>query len=136
MRNRALIAQWARDTNPEIIEIVKKEGKSFVRINDYEALRRVFAKQLAEIQRIKSEGDFMAARNLVEKYAVKVDKTIHEEVLERYNRLNIAPYKGFINPVLTPIKDEEGNITDIAVDYTEDYEHQMLRYSNEYATLI
>ena len=78
----------------------------------------------------------MAARNLVEKYAVKVDKTIHEEVLERYNRLNIAPYKGFINPVLTPIKDEEGNITDIAVDYTEDYEHQMLRYSNEYATLI
>lgn len=136
MRNRALIAQWARDTNPEIIEIVKKEGKNFVRINDYEALRRVFAKQLAEIQRIKSEGDFMAARNLVEKYAVKVDKTIHKEVLERYNRLNIAPYKGFINPVLTPIKDEKGNITDIAVDYTEDYEHQMLRYSNEYATLI
>lgn len=78
----------------------------------------------------------MAARNLVEKYAVKVDKTIHKEVLERYNRLNIAPYKGFINPVLTPIKDEKGNITDIAVDYTEDYEHQMLRYSNEYATLI
>ena len=136
MRNRALIAQWARDTNPEIIEIVKKEGKNFVRINDYEALRRVFAKQLAEIQRIKSEGDFMAARNLVEKYAVKVDKTIHKEVLERYNRLNIAPYKGFINPVLTPIKDEKGNITDIAVYYTEDYEHQMLRYSNEYATLI
>lgn len=136
MRNRALIAQWAYDTNPEIIELVKRDGRTYVRINDYEALREVFARQLAEIQRIKSEGDFDAARNLVEKYAVNVDESLHQEVLERYSKLNIAPYKGFINPVLTLVRDKDGNVKDVTVDYTETYEHQMLRYSSEYGTLI
>lgn len=96
----------------------------------------MFARQLAEIQRIKSEGDFDAARNLVEKYAVNVDESLHQEVLERYSKLNIAPYKGFINPVLTLVRDKDGNVKDVTVDYTETYEHQMLRYSSEYGTLI
>ena len=136
MRNRALIAQWAYSTNPEIIELVRKDGKTFVKINDYEALRQVFARQLAEIQRIKSEGDFNAARDLVERYAVNVDPELHKEVLDRYSRLDIAPYKGFINPVLSLVKDGNGKIKDVSVDYTESYEHQMLRYSSEYGTLI
>ena len=136
MRNRALIAYWAYDTNPEIIELVKKDGKTYVQINDYAGLRQVFARQLAEIQRIKSEGDFNAARNLIEKYAVKVDPKLHQEVLERYKHLDIAPYKGFINPVLSLEKDDKGNISDVTVDYTESYSHQMLRYSTDYGTLI
>ena len=107
-----------------------------MKINDYEALRQVFARQLAEIQRIKSEGDFNAARDLVERYAVNVDPDLHKEVLDRYSRLDIAPYKGFINPVLSLVKDGNGEIKDVAVDYTESYEHQMLRYSSEYGTLI
>lgn len=135
MRNRALIARWALDTNPETVQLVKRDGKTCVRIADYAALRQVFARQLAEIQRIKSEGDFDAARVLVEKYAVNVDSELHAEVLERYKRLGIAPYKGFINPVLSPVKNEKGEVVDIAVDYTESYTHQMLRYSTEYATL-
>jgi dipeptidyl-peptidase-3 len=136
MRNRALIAYWAYDTNPEIIELVKKDGKTYVQINDYAGLRQVFARQLAEIQRIKSEGDFNAARNLIEKYAVKVDPKLHQEVLERYKHLDIAPYKGFINPVLSLVKDDKGSISDVMVDYTESYSHQMLRYSTDYGTLI
>lgn len=135
MRNRALIAHWAYATNPDIISLVKKDGKTFVRINDYAALRQVFARQLAEIQRIKSEGDFEAARSLVEKYAVKVDAGLHQEVLRRYASLGIAPYKGFINPVLRLVKDSAGNVVDVSVDYSEDYSHQMLRYSSEYGTL-
>lgn len=135
MRNRALIANWALATNPEIVQLVKKGGKTYVRINDYAALRQVFARQLAEIQRIKSEGDFDAARALVEKYAVNVDPELHAEVLQRYKRLGIAPYKGFINPVLSLVKDEKGEVVDITVDYTESYTQQMLRYSTEYATL-
>lgn len=136
MRNRALIANWAYATNPEIIELVKNNGKTYVKINDYEALRQVFARQLAEIQRIKSEGDFDAARNLVEKYAVNIDPELHREVLERYSQLDIAPYKGFINPVLSLVEDCHGKIKDVAVDYNETFEHQMLRYSAEYGTLI
>ena len=111
-------------------------GKTFIRINDYYMLRELFARLLAEVQRIKSEGDYDAAIHLVETYGVNVDKTLHEEVLQRYSRLNLAPYKGFINPVLKLEKDNAGNITDITVDYTEAYAEQMLRYSTDYAALI
>jgi len=136
MRNRALIAHWCYENGDDVIEMVKREGKTYVRINDYEALRTLFARLLAEIQRIKSEGDFEAARDIVEKYAVNVDPELHKEILERYRRLDLAPYKGFINPVLTPQTDSDGNITDITVDYTESYEHQMRRYSSDYSTFM
>ncbi|MDE6354431.1 MAG: dipeptidyl peptidase 3 [Prevotella sp.] len=135
MRNRALIAHWCMD-NGTAVRIVSHEGKRYVDITDYIQLRELFARLLAEVQRIKSEGDFSAARELVEKYAVEVDQELHAEVTERYRRLDIAPYKGFINPVLKPVTDNEGNIVDIMPDYTESYEHQMLRYSSDYATLI
>ena len=107
-----------------------------MRITDYEALRGLFAQLLAEIQRIKSEGDYEAARQLVEQYAVQVDATLHQEVLERYQRLNLAPYKGFINPMMTPVLDKDGQICDIQLSYSESYAHQMLRYSSEYGTLV
>ena len=135
MRNRALIAHWCLE-NGDAIRLEKKDGKTYVRILDYEALRQQFARLLAEIQRIKSEGDYEAARKLVERYAVNVDVSLHEEVLCRYKRLNLAPYKGFINPVLRPVLDDNGEISDISVDYNESYSHQMLRYSSEYGTLI
>ena len=136
MRNRALIAHWTLEHANGAVELVKAEdGRTFVRINNYAALRPLFAQLLAEVQRIKSEGDFEAARSLVERYAVKVDPQLHQEVLERYRKLNIAPYKGFINPWLKPITNRQGNIEDIEIDYTETYEHQMLRYSNEYGYL-
>lgn len=136
MRNRKLIAEWAyehgRDAN--VIEMVKKDGKTYIRINDYEALRQLFGRLLTEVQRIKSEGDYAAGRDLVEKYAVKVDPALHREVLDRYAKLNIAPYKGFVNPVYTPVL-KDGEIVDIKVDYTEDYLPQMLRYSKDYSGL-
>lgn len=135
MRNRALIARWCVD-NGKAVSIEKRDGKSYVHIGDYEELRGLFAKLLAEIQRIKSEGDFEAARQLVERYAVDIDAGLHEEVLGRYRKLGIAPYKGFINPVMRPVTDGNGNIVDVEIDYTETYEHQMLRYSRDYATLI
>ena len=135
MRNRALIAHWCMD-NGQTISMEQHEGKTYVCIHDYEALRQLFAQLLAEIQRIKSEGDYYAARTLVERYAVKVDNTLHQEVLERYSRLNLAPYKGFINPQLLPVLDDKGEICDIKVSYSESYAHQMLRYSSEYGTLI
>ncbi len=135
MRNRALIAHWCME-NGTAVRIVNHGGKKYVEITDYIQLRELFARLLAEVQRIKSEGDFRAARELVEKYAVDVDQELHAEVTERYRRLDIAPYKGFINPVLKPVTDNEGNIVDIQPDYTESYEHQMLRYSSDYATLI
>ena len=135
MRNRALIAHWCMD-NGQAISLERHEGKTYVCIHDYEALRRLFAQLLAEIQRIKSEGDYDAARALVERYAVKVDDTLHQEVLERYKKLNLAPYKGFINPQLLPVHDDKGEICDIEVSYSESYAHQMLRYSSEYGTLI
>lgn len=133
MRNRALIAHWCYENGRHIVELVKLDGKTYVKINDFEALRQLFGRLLAEVQRIKSEGDFEAARQLVERYAVKVDPVLHQEVLDRYAKLHIAPYKGFINPWLKPVKDHQGNITDIEVDYSESYEHQMLRYSHDYA---
>ena len=134
MRNRALIARWCLE-HGDAIELVKRDGKTFVSITDYEALRGLIARLLAEIQRIKSEGDFEAARQLVEKYAVKVDAHLHEEVLSRYAKLDLAPYKGFLNPVMTPVTDERGEITDITLDYTEGYAAQMLRYSRDYSLL-
>lgn len=135
MRNRSLIAHWCYEQGNGVVTIERHEGKTFVRINDYKALRALFARLLAEIQRIKSEGDYEAARQMVERYAVKVDPQLHQEVLERYKRLNLAPYKGFINPVLKPVLDAQGEICDIQVDYTESYVHQMLRYGQEYGTL-
>ena len=135
MRNRALIAHWCYE-NGTAIRLVKREDKTYVEIIDYEQLRSLFARLLAEVQRIKSEGDYEAARQLVERYAVKVDAGLHEEVLARYQRLNLAPYKGFINPMLLPVYDVDGNISDIQVYYGESYVHQMLRYSQEYGTLI
>ena len=135
MRNRALIAHWCFEQGGDVITLEVHKGKTYVNINDYEALRGLFAQLLAEIQRIKSEGDYKAARLLVERYGVKVDAQLHEEVLERYKKLNLAPYKGFINPVLTPVFDEHDDICDVLVSYDESYADQMLRYGKEYGTL-
>ena len=135
MRNRALIAHWCA-AQSTVVSLVTKNGKTYLQIDDYDELRKLFAKLLAEVQRIKSEGDFEAARQLVERYAVKVDASLHAEVLERYKRLNLAPYKGFINPQMLPVCDADGHIVDIHLNYAESYAHQMLRYSSEYATLI
>ena len=135
MRNRALIAHWCYE-NGDVIKLIKRNGKTYVEITDYAKLRVLIARLLAEIQRIKSEGDYEAAREMVERYAVKVDADLHAEVLERYQRLNLAPYKGFINPQLLPVYGENNEICDIQVNYGESYVHQMLRYSTEYGTLI
>ena len=135
MRNRALIAHWCLEHGKNVVELVKRNGKTYVKINDYPALRTLFAQLLAEIQRIKSEGDYEAGKTLVERYAVKVDPVLHEEVLARYRKLNLAPYKGFINPWMKPVEDADGNIIDVELDYTEGYAHQMLRYSREYGLL-
>ena len=137
MRNRQLIARWALEQGAEqkVVELVVRDGKTFVRINDFEQLRSLFGRLLAEVQRIKSEGDYEAARQLVETYAVRIDPALHAEVLERYRQLHLAPYKGFINPVYTPCYDAEGRWTDVKVDYTEGYAAQMLRYSRDYANV-
>ena len=134
MRNRALIANWALDMDVEqqIVALEMHGGKHYVSVKDYEGLRGIFARQLGEIQRVKSEGDFNTARALVEKYAVHIDSQLHREILERYEKLGIAPYKGFLNPWMKPEYDENGNIVDIKLDYTESYAHQMMRYSSEY----
>ena len=137
MRNRKLISEWAYEhgRKDNVIEMVDINGKTFIKINDYKRLRELFGELLGEIQRIKSEGDYEAGRDLVEKYAVKVDPKLHKEVLDRYAHLNIAPYKGFVNPVYTPVFDADGNITDVTIDYTETYIPQMLRYSRDYSPL-
>ena len=137
MRNRQLIARWALENgkSKNVVELVKKEGKTYVKINDYLQLRGLFAVLLSEIQRIKSEGDYEAARALVEKYAVKLDATLHEEILNRYRSLHLAPYKGFVNPVYLPQYDAEGRIVDVKLDYTEGYTEQMLRYGRDYSNL-
>ena len=134
MRNRQLIAAWAYEhgRKAKVIELVKRGGKTYVRINDYEALRRLFGELLAEIQRVRSEGDYAAGEALVEKYAVKVDRKLHNEVLRRYANLSIAPYRGFVNPGYTPVYDANGTITDVTVDYTEGYLPQHIRYSRQY----
>lgn len=143
MRNRALIARWALQLAQErqtpdarpAVELTKEAGKTVVKVNDYEALRHIFAEELAEIQRIKSEGDYEAARRLVEQYGVKVEESLHQEVLDRYAGLHLAPYKGFINPRMTVVRNEEGQPTDVALDYTESYTEQMLRYGRDYGVL-
>nr|WP_320039651.1 dihydrofolate reductase [uncultured Bacteroides sp.] len=137
MRNRQLIARWAfeKGAADKVVELVKKDGETFVRINDYQKLRDLFGQLLAEIQRIKSEGDYAAARNLVETYAVKVDPELHKEILSRYEKLNLAPYKGFLNPVYEVTTDKDGKITDVKVSYNEGYAEQMLRYGREYSSL-
>ena len=134
MRNRKLIAEWTyehgKDAN--VIELVERDGKTYVQINDYDALRGLFGELLAEIQRIRSTGDYAAACELIEKYAVKVDPEMHRQVLDRYAKLDIAPYKGFVNPVYTAVRDKDGKITDVTVSYPENYVDQMLRYSRDY----
>ena len=140
MRNRALIARWAYEhgkgkaaNGKNVIEIVKRDGKTFVKINDYEQLRELFGELLAEIQRVKSTGDFAGARDLVEQYGVKIDHVLHKEILDRYEKLNIAPYRGFINPRYEAVRDANGNITDVKISYSEGYAEQMMRYSKYYS---
>ena len=137
MRNRQMIAKWAFENGKKdnVVELVKKDGKTFVKINDYEKLRGLFGTLLAEIQRVKSTGDYEGAKTLVETYGVKVDPELHKEVLDRYAKLDIAPYKGFVNPVYEAVTDKDGNITDVKVSYDESYAGQMLRYSKEYGNL-
>ena len=137
MRNRQLIAKWAYEKGKEanVIELKKRDGKTYVVVNDYPRLRELFGTLLAEIQRIKSEGDYAAGKNLVEGYGVKVDPELHAEVLERYAKLNLAPYKGFVNPVMKEVKNSNGEVTDIVLDYTEGYTDQMLRYGRDYSFL-
>lgn len=136
MRNRALIARWTLGHYPQAVRLSEQDGKHYVEILDYPLLRTAFGNLLAEIQRIKSEGDLQAARQMVERYGVQIDAELHQEVLERYSKLHLAPYKGFINPRYTPVCDSEGRITDVHVDYLETYDEQMLRYSKQYNTLI
>lgn len=135
MRNRALIARWTLEHYPSAVRLVKHDEKTYVEVSDYEMLREAFAKLLAEIQRIKSEGDFEAAKLLVEHYAIYVEPKLHEELLARYKSLGIAPYKGFLNPKMEIVSDSEGNAIDVRLDYTEAYDEQMLRYSSEYGFL-
>lgn len=135
MRNRALIARWTLEHYPLAVRLVKYDEKTYVEVSDYELLREAFAKLLAEIQRIKSEGDFEAAKLLVEHYAIYVEPKLHEELLARYKSLGIAPYKGFLNPKMEIVSDSKGNATDVRLDYTEAYDEQMLRYSSEYGFL-
>lgn len=137
MRNRQLIARWVYEKGAaeKVVELVKKDGKTYVVINDYEKVRDLFGRLLAEIQRIKSTGDYAGAHDLVEAYAVKVDPALHAEVLERYKKLNLAPYKGFVNPKYEVVTDADGTIIDVTVTYDEGYAEQMLRYSKDYSTL-
>ena len=137
MRNRKLIADWAYEHGKKdnVIEYVTRDGKRFIRINDYAKLRDLFGELLREVQRVKSEGDYEAGRDLVETYAVKIDPSLHREVLDRYAHLDIAPYKGFVNPVYTPVRNTNDEIVDIEVSYNEDYIPQMLRYSRDYSPL-
>lgn len=138
MRNRKLISEWVyqKGKKENVIEYVTKNGKTYIKINDYNKLRELFGELLSEVQRIKSEGDYEAGRNLVETYAVKVDPKIHNEVLARYSKLSIAPYKGFVNPIYVPVLDKNGKITDVKLNYNESYVDQMLRYSKDYAPLV
>jgi dipeptidyl-peptidase-3 len=137
MRNRQLIAMWVfeKGKGENVIERKEKEGKTYFVINDYKKLQALFGELLAEIQRVKSEGDFQGAKLLVENYAVKVEPELHKEVLTRYGKLGLAPYSGFVNPVYKVEKDAGGNITNITLDFSEDYITQMLRYSKEHSWL-
>jgi dipeptidyl-peptidase-3 len=136
MRNRQLVASWAfeKGKKDNVIEMVKKDGKTYVKVNNYEKLRTIFGELLKEIQRIKSEGDYKSATALVEGYGVKVDKTLHEEILDRFEKLNVAPYKGFIQPKLVPVMDGD-KITDVKIEYPKDFSEQMLEYGKKYSFL-
>ena len=135
MRNRALISRWTLANYPEAVQIVEKAGKHYVQINNYSLLRKAFGELLAEVQRIKSEGDYEAARQLVEQYGIRIDAKLHHEIRERYNQLNLAPYKGFINPRYEPVRNAKGDIIDVTISYDEAYDKQMLRYSQDYSIL-
>ena len=136
MRNRQLIALWVfKNAKNNEVEMIERDGKHYLKINDYEGIRRLYGELLREVQRITSEGDYPAAKAMVEEYAVKVDQDLHKEILERYEKLNLAPYKGFVNPVYTAHYDAEGNIVDVTLDYTEGYVEQHLRYSRDYSHL-
>jgi len=137
MRNRQLIAGWVYEKGKaeNVIEFKVRDGKTYVVVNDYEKVRKLFGQLLAEIQRIKSTGDFAGGRDLVEKYAVKVDGKLHAEVLNRYEKLNLAPYRGFVNPVYSLVKNKKGEITDVTISYNENYIDQHLRYSKEFSSL-
>ena len=142
MRNRQLVAKWVLENGrkkgkggKDVVELVKKNGKTFVKINDYPKMRELFGNLLAEIQRIKSEGDYKGGNDLIQKYAVKVDPKLHKEVLDRFSELDIPPYRGFINPVYIPVMDGNGEITDITISYPENYSEQMLRLSRDYSPL-
>lgn len=135
MRNRAIISNWVIRNGEGVVELKQKDGKTYLVVNDYEKLRDLFGKLLSEVQRIKSEGDYEAGKKLVETYGVKVDQNLHKEVLSRYEALNLAPYKGFVNPVYKPVTDADGNIIDVTISYDENYVQQHLRYSKEYSVL-
>ena len=137
MRNRQLIANWVYEKGKaeKVIEMVKRDGETFIVVNDYLKLRNLFGQLLAEIQRIRSTGDFNGGKNIVENYGVKVNQTLHTEVLDRYKKLNLAPYRGFVNPVYTLVKDEKGEINDVTITYKEGYAEQHLRYSKDYSSL-
>jgi len=136
MRNRQMIARWAYEKGKadKVVEFIKRDGKTYIAINDFFKLRKIFGEMLKEIQRVTSEGDFSAAQNMVETYGVKVDKDLHKEVLERFAKLNVAPYKGFINPELVPVM-KNGKIVDITVAYPDDFTKQMLEYGERYSFL-
>lgn len=137
MRNRQLIARWVfeKGKSDNVVELKQRDGETYVVINDYKKLRDLFGELLSEVQRLKSEGDFAAGKKLVEDYAVQVDHTLHAEILERYAKLNLAPYKGFVNPVMKEVKNANGEVIDITLDYSENYVDQMLRYSRDYSFL-
>ena len=137
MRNRQLIAKWIleKGKKDKVVELVKKNGKTYIKINNYPKMRELIGQLLAEVQRIKSEGDYKAGNDLIQKYAVKVDPKLHKEVLERYSKLDIPPYRGFINPRYELVKDSNGKITDVKLKYGENYVDQMLRLSQDYTTL-
>ena len=137
MRNRATIANWVIENGKEdsVVVFEKKDDKTYIVVNDYDKLRSLFGELLSEVQRIKSEGDFEAGKNLIETYGVKVNQDLHKEVLSRYETLNIAPYKGFVNPVYKLVTDEDGNVTDVTISYDENYVDQQLRYSRQYSVL-
>jgi dipeptidyl-peptidase-3 len=138
MRCRAAISHWVFENGAadKVIEMVERDSKTFVRINDYEKLRLLFGKMLREVQRIKSEGDFEAGKTLIEKFGVRIDTVLHKEILARYSKLDIAPYTGFVNPILKPVTDAAGEITDVTVDYCPDYLEQMMEYGKKYSYLI
>jgi dipeptidyl-peptidase-3 len=135
MRNRQLIASWAfeKGKSENVIELKKKDGKTYIVINNYEKLRGIFGTLLSEIQRIRSTGDYEAGKTIIEQYAVKVNQELHTEVLERYKKLNLAPYRGFVNPVYQLVKDNDGKVTDVVINYDENYIYQNLRYSKQYS---